>query len=86
LDEIADYLGSRSPSAAVRVLEALLDRFELLASHPLMGEIRNDLPGRPRCFSSGNYLIVYQPSADGIEVARVVHGSRDVKSLLEPNE
>jgi len=51
-----------------------------------MGEIRNDLPGRPRCFSSGNYLIVYQPSADGIEVARVVHGSRDVKSLLEPNE
>jgi toxin ParE1/3/4 len=82
LDDIADYLADHSPAAAVLVLEKLLAKFGLLASQPLMGQLRDDLPGRPRSFSCGNYLILYRPTTDGIEVARVVHAARDVASLL----
>ncbi len=43
LDEIADYLGERSPSAVNRVLNALQRTFEFLADHPEAGSLRDDL-------------------------------------------
>lgn len=82
LDGIADYLADRSPSAAIREIEELADRFALLATQPLMGQLREDLPGCPRAFCSGNYLILYRPISAGIEVARVVHAARDTVSIL----
>ena len=30
-----------------------------------------------------NYLIFYRPVPDGIEVVRVLHGSRDIDTILE---
>ncbi len=82
LEEIADYLGDRNPLAALKVLEAILDQLTALARQPLLGELRDDLPGHPRSLCSGSYLILYQPAGDGVDVARVVHAARDVKSLL----
>ena len=29
------------------------------------------------------HLIFYRPAADGIEVIRVIHGARDIDSVLE---
>jgi toxin ParE1/3/4 len=82
LDEIADYLADRNPAAAIREIERLLERFTLLASQPLMGQLREDLPRCPRSFSSGNYLILYRPTSTGIEVARIVHAARDLAAIL----
>jgi toxin ParE1/3/4 len=86
LDEIADYLADRNPTAAVRVLENLLEKFLLLSQNPLLGELRSDLPKKPRCFSAGKYVILYQPTSNGIEIARVIHGARDWGSILGKNE
>jgi toxin ParE1/3/4 len=82
LEGIADYIADRSPSAAARELEKLLDRFTLLGSSPLLGQSRPDLPGSPRTFAAGSFVIVYKPAASGIEVARVVHAARDLAGLL----
>lgn len=82
LDEIADYIADHNPAAAIKELESLQDRFALLATQPLMGELREELPCRPRVFCSGNYLIVYRPTDSGIEVARVVHAARDLAAIL----
>lgn len=30
----------------------------------------------------GNYIVFYRPVADGIEIVRVLHGARDVASIL----
>jgi len=84
LEEIADYIADRNPSAAVRQIETLLEKFTFLAANPLVGELRPDLPKRPRTFSAGRYVIVYRPVAKGIEVARVVHGARDLAAVLRP--
>ena len=86
LDEIADYLADRNPTAAVRLLENLLEKFLLLSQNPLLGELRSDLPKKPRCFSAGKYVIFYQSTRHGIEVARVVHGARDLGAILGENE
>ncbi len=55
---------------------------ELLASHPEMGEKREGF-GVPGCrsFSVGNYVIFFRGVTGGIEVARVIHGSRDIRNL-----
>lgn len=82
LEEIADYLADRNPVVAVRTVENLLDKFLLLSENPYLGELRSDLPKRPRCFSAGNYVIIYQITSRGIEVSRVVHGARDWGALL----
>lgn len=51
-------------------------RFE--AENPAFGELRFfPLPSR---FKS--YLVFYRPTPDGIEVARVLHGARDIPSIL----
>jgi toxin ParE1/3/4 len=82
LNEVADYLADRNPSAAVHELERLFQKFAALANQPMMGELRRDLPGNLRCFTTGNYVILYEPSPDGIRVARVVHAARDLGSVL----
>lgn len=39
--------------------------------------------GVPGCrsFCVGNYVVFYRAVDDGIHVARIVHGSRDLRSL-----
>jgi toxin ParE1/3/4 len=47
-------------------------------ANPLMVGIR---AWQIRGFAS--YLIFYRPSSDGIEVIRVLHGARDIETILE---
>jgi len=53
-----------------------------LADFPKMGISRDDIQAGLRSQPVGNYLIFYFPLADGIEIVRVLHGSRDVENLL----
>lgn len=87
LDEIWDRIGieNHHPDAADRLLERFVETFSLLASNPLVGEQRADLddliPG-VRSFSVGNYVIYFQPTAAGVRIGRVLHGARDVRSVM----
>ena len=83
LKVISDYIGQRNPAAAVRQLQRLSESFAMLAKAPLLGEKRADLPGRPRVFCVGNYLIVYDPLPAGIQVARVAHAAQDIVTLMQ---
>ena len=42
-------------------IESLYDRIRLLATQPLMGELRDDLRLGLRIFSAGRYVILYYP-------------------------
>ena len=79
LDALWNYIAieQHSPAAARRQLEQILEAINFLASSPLMGELRFDLRSDIRCFSTGNYVIFYVAGKNGIEVERIVHGSRD---------
>ncbi|KAA1258382.1 Plasmid stabilization system protein [Rubripirellula obstinata] len=76
LDEIAD-----GPSNAVAILEALRSTFQVLADHPNVGTLREDLLPGIRVFSpprpANDYVVLFYPMPGGIEVANVIHGSRD---------
>jgi len=86
LEAIAAYIGDRNPSAAVQELRRLREKFSILEENPLLGELRQELPRSPRSFTAGNYVILYQQAINGIEIARVVHASRDIGTILRENE
>jgi toxin ParE1/3/4 len=46
------------------------------------GEIREGLRGIPL----NGYIILYQITDDTLEILRVVHGSRNLNALFEPDE
>ena len=62
--------------------------FDLLASHPLIGQAYPH-PKHPelRVWSLGrrfrNYAVFYQPTANGVEIVRVLHGAQDLPRVLD---
>jgi toxin ParE1/3/4 len=71
---------SGDPRSATRFVEGILRRCELLAGQPGIGRLRADLAPNLRSFAVGRYLILYRPLDGGIEVARVLHGARNLKA------
>ncbi len=79
LDEIWLYIARKSVSAADRQLAKLHKTFQLIATHPDMGEQRPEFAGGDcRSFSAGSYVVYYRKFDGGVEVVRVVHGARDM--------
>ena len=83
LNEVLGYIAQDNPKAAAETLFRIEDDFLLLASNPKMGVLRSDLFKNLRAFPVGNYIIFYREIPAGIEVARVLHGARDVSTILQ---
>lgn len=64
--------------------DRMLDRFEAalrtLRDNPLAGRARPELGPNLRSFPVGNYVLYYQPIADGIDLVRVRSGYLDLGS------
>jgi toxin ParE1/3/4 len=82
LDEIWDYIAQESVAAANRLIDTIVATCHRLASQPEMGRLRPELAPNLRSFPVRNYVTFYRPTQDGIEVARVLHGSRDIDALF----
>ena len=81
--EVLDDLSEESESAAVRVRAAVFDALNRLVGMPEMGHTRADLTPRPvKFWPVFSYLIVYDPQATPLTVVAVLHGARDVETLL----
>ena len=77
LDESWCYIGSFYMRVADRWLEAVEQRFRLLARQPHAGQAREDLAPGLRFLPVGNHLIFHRPIEDGVEIVRVIHGARN---------
>jgi len=76
------YIAQDNPGAADRLLDEIEDKLSLLADHPQPGPARPDIAADCRYFPVGSYLILYRLIPDGIEVVRVVQGSRRLDNLF----
>lgn len=82
------YIGADSEQAAFRFLSAAEESFQDLARNPLMGAVCQFRGQGARTFRRWRvngfekYLIFYRVIGDRIEIARVMHGARDLERLL----
>jgi toxin ParE1/3/4 len=90
LEGIAKYIGAHNPSAADRVIDALIETFSLLAENASLGALRDDLRAGLRVFSpprpAHNYVVLYYDAPEGIEVIAVYHGAREWPELITHGE
>ncbi len=82
LDDLWDYIAEDNPRRASSFLRMIDDKLWMLAENPMLGRSREELAPNLRSFPAGNYLIFYVPLEDGIEVARVLSGARDLPSAF----
>ncbi len=83
LESINDRMVSYSRKAANRLLDKILDKFEILGRFPNLGKSRDELVVGLRSFPVEDYLIFYFPVENGVEIARVVSGYRDLEAMFD---
>lgn len=88
LEQIFLFVGreQRSPSAAARVIRRIVENADIYASQPFLGPARPELGESIRACYIHRYVIFYRPVSAGIEVLRVIHGSRDVFRVFQGQE
>jgi toxin ParE1/3/4 len=86
--EIAKHIADRNFDAAVRFLTKAEEEFVRLCDWPGAGPVYGFAEAELAAVrfwpikGFRNHLIFYRPIEDGIEVIRVLHGSRDVEHII----
>jgi len=80
--EIWLYIVEDSPVNADRYLDKLNDKALNLCEFSEIGIDRPELAKDLKSFPVDDYLLYYKSTDTGIELVRVLHGSRDIKQLF----
>jgi toxin ParE1/3/4 len=87
LAEIWAYIARQSAEGSADRADAFVDlvdsKFQALSRRPGLGRRRPELNSDIRSLAVGRYVVFYLPLSRGIEVVRVLHGSRDIESIFE---
>ncbi len=72
-------------ASAIRITEAISERFAFLAEHPRAGRAKPNLALQHpelRSFPAEDYLILYEVAGGVVRILRVIHARRDLPRLL----
>ncbi|MEP6715879.1 MAG: type II toxin-antitoxin system RelE/ParE family toxin [Terriglobia bacterium] len=86
LDAIWWFIAQDSRDAADRVEMEIVATCRRLAKHPLMGTKRLNITPLPVRFWAvskfPDYVIIYRPEAIPLQIIAVVHGKRDLETVV----
>ena len=83
--DIWDYIADDSLDRADDFLDRIEGKLLTLAQNSGLGRKRPDLLPDLRSFPIGNYVVFYQQIEGGIDVIRLLHGSRDIEEVFKQN-
>lgn len=83
---IWSYRAEHGPASATALIRSFHRQFLLLSEYPHLGQARPDIRPGLRSFPLKRHLIFYRQTPDGVEIVRVVHGSRNLGALFEPED
>lgn len=86
LAEIWAYIAEDSADQADTFTDLIDTKFQALARRPGIGRSRPELATDLRSAAVGNYVIFYLPFSKGVEVVRVLHGARDLGTVLRDDD
>ena len=83
LSGIWDFIARDNPTAADKLLSEIDSKCQMLAGNPQLGEQWPELGDGIRFFTiRKTWVILYRSTTTGIDLVRVLHGSRDIPSLF----
>ncbi len=84
LKSIGRYIGEEQhrPTTAAKIMREIGSHCDSLARAPYSGTARPDLDEGIRITSWKRWVIVFRPADDGVDVLRIVDGSRDFAQLF----
>jgi toxin ParE1/3/4 len=83
IQQIADYIATQSGLAQSELFLSKLDaKFAKIAQFPSLGRQRDEILPGIRSLSIDNYLILYMPTGQDVEIFRVVSGYRYLSALF----
>jgi toxin ParE1/3/4 len=82
MDSIADFIRRDNPERAETFSEELSRKIETVAERPLSFPARPEFGPAMRSALHGSYLILFRFDGDEVIVQRIIHGARDIESLL----
>ncbi len=80
--DIWDYIADDSLDRADEFLDRIEGKLQTLARNPGLGRRREELLPGLQGFPIGNYVVFYREIEDGIDVIRVLRGSRDIEEIF----
>jgi toxin ParE1/3/4 len=83
LIEIWDYIAEDSVANADAFVDNIHETMQMLANQPRSGRRRAELAPDILSFPFGRYIIFYRSSRKGLEIVRILHGSRDIEAIFE---
>ena len=83
LEEIGDSIALNSPAAAKKVVAQLRIRALKIGYMPRAYPPRGDLSPGLRAMNWRPYIVFFRVTRTQVEVARIVHGARDLNRLFE---
>lgn len=87
IEQIADYIARESGlSQADRFLTKLDAKFSKIAQFPNLGRQRNEILPGLRSLPMDQYLILYIPIDQDVDILRVVSGYRDLTALFTDSD
>jgi plasmid stabilization system protein ParE len=85
LVEILEYLLENAGGRiALKIESRLRSAFRTLAAFPAVGHMRPEITDKEAFFSTvGNYVLVYRKEQAAVIIFAILHGSRDIESILK---
>jgi toxin ParE1/3/4 len=71
-----------NPPAADRLLDSIAERIWQLATFPDSAPLRPDIGRDARVLPVGSYVVLYRHLGGTVEIVRIVHGARDLTTLI----
>lgn len=82
LEGLWEHIAADNPQAARDQVARILARFDQLLDFPAMGVDRSRLAPSLRSIVEAPYIVFYYAHDDRVEIARVLHGHRDIEGRL----
>ena len=78
LEHICEWIERDNPAAARRIARTIYDECMRLKDFPYIGRPSYRMAGRRELvFAPLPYVVVYQITAEAIEISRIFHGAQD---------
>ena len=83
LEAIADWIAEDNPARAVTFIREIREQFRKIGNGPELYQLRPEIGEDARLAIWGRYVILFRVGDDAVHIERVVHGGRDLPSLLQ---